>query len=93
MLDGSVLHDPGQDRAVAETFGHLGFEGGGVDAREGQEALIERAIVVVLTMGSCQFRTAFVEHAGKEDEAAKADARTAGRTLSEIHGKGEAKMG
>jgi hypothetical protein len=48
--------------------------------------LVERAVVVVLTVGSGDGCAALVEHTGKDDISAEADAGTTGCVLCEVHG-------
>ncbi len=45
-----IFPDPCEEFAIAESPGDLAFEDGGIDAGEFKEVLIERAVVVVLTI-------------------------------------------
>jgi hypothetical protein len=85
-LGRGVGGDPLEDLTISLAGLELLQERLGIDAGKFDEVLIKRAVVVILAVGSGDGRTALVEHAGKDDIAAEADAGTAGRTLGEIHG-------
>jgi len=84
-LGGGVGRDPLEDLAVSLACLQLLQKRSGINAGKFDEVLIKWAVVVILTVGSGDGRTALVEHTGKDDIAAEADAGTAGRTLGEIH--------
>jgi hypothetical protein len=65
-VGGEHLHDPFQELAVSQSFGHFGLERLVIDTRELEEVLIKRAVVVILARTSGDFRTAFVEQTGKQ---------------------------
>ena len=81
-----VGFDPFENFAVALAFGDLGLECIGINTGEPQEALVNRAGVVVFAVLAGNFRAAFVQHPWKDHVAAKAGAATAGWMNGEVGG-------
>ena len=84
-----VQPDPSEEFAVALAVCDLGAQRVGVNAEEGEDALVVRAGVVEGARGAGEFGAAFVEHAGKQRVAAEAGADAARGTLGEV-GDGDA---
>jgi hypothetical protein len=56
----------------------------GIESEKVENALVERAVVVIFPARSSDFGAAFVEHTWQKHVAAEALARTARRTLCQI---------
>ena len=77
-----VLFNPFQDFRVA--LGQFFFQGFGINAREVEEALVERAGVMILAVFAGERGAALVEAARQNDVAAEPDVRTARREFGQI---------
>ena len=81
--------NPREEFAVALAVRDLGAQRVGVNAEEGEDALVVWAGVVEGARGAGEFGAALVEHAGKQRVAAEAGADAAWGTLGEV-GDGDA---
>jgi hypothetical protein len=79
-----VRFEPFEDFAVAFTCGQLLEQSGRLETEKVNNVLIERRVVVKLTVPSRDGGAAFIEHARQNHIPAKATTRAAGRTLGEI---------
>jgi hypothetical protein len=80
----SVLLNPRQKVTIPGAFGHFCLERLSLNACEIQKTLIDGTRVVVGTVCSLEFGTAFVEHAWQDHVSAQARADAAGRVLGEV---------
>src|SRR5262245_23625396 len=76
--------DPGEDFAVAFGLLQLGQQLFCINAREVEEPLVQRAVVVILAVLVGERRAALVQQPWQLRVAAEADARTARRMLGEV---------
>src|SRR5579871_1536712 len=81
---GLIRPNPLEDFSVAFAGGELRAKRFRFDTEEAEDALIERAVVMILAVFAGDFRAAFVEHPRKEGVAAEAGAGAAGRALGEV---------
>jgi len=79
-----VGFDPGEDFAVAFALLQLGQQLFSINAREVEEPLVQRGVVVILAVLVGERRAALVQQPWQLRVAAKADARTARRMLREV---------
>lgn len=83
-LGGAMRRDPFQNLAVTLAGGQFRLQGFVVDASELEEALIQRAIVMILTSLADKGRAAFVQQTGEDNVATEPHARAARRTLCKV---------
>lgn len=79
-----VLLDPFEDLAITFASGQLFLQRFGINAQESQQALVERAIVMVFTAFAANFRATFIEHSWKRGITAESYPRAARGLLSQI---------
>jgi hypothetical protein len=80
----AVRRHPVEHFAVASALRDFRFKGFRIDAREFDEVLVHRAVVMVFAIFADDGRAAFVEHPRKDDITAETDTHAARSALSEI---------
>ena len=79
-----VRSDPCEEVAVALALRDFGLQRAGLNAEEGEDALVVRAGEVEGALRAGDFGAAFVEHAGKQRATAEAGANAARWTKGEV---------
>jgi hypothetical protein len=83
-----ICFDPSEDFTITFPGGELFKQGSRIEAKEGDDVLVERSVVIKFAVSAHDGGATFVQHAWEGDVAAPATTRAARRTLPKV-GRGD----